>query len=132
MKSLPLVGVIAAAIPVALIAVVIVFLLNVVGSVRGNPLIAFPLDPGSFRQGLTFETTNGGNEVLERYFDGHTLASVKSYYAHALNHDGWVLKTKNLAADQWTFRRAAQDQEQGTLTLDPLQVGVIVRITYIY
>ena len=83
------------------------------------------------RQGLTFNTTGRGYEVIETYFDNHTLESVRAYYATALNRSGWSLLTA--PADLGlSFRRTRHPAESGEMLFRPNAVGVTVRITYDY
>jgi hypothetical protein len=121
-----------AVIPLGLIAVVIGLFISTTSAVHGNPLAAFPVDPGSYRQGLTFTSVNGGNEVIEGYYDNHPMVAVEAYYAQALAHGGWTLEARSSQGNQWTFRRVQYPNEKGTIILTPLQPGVIVRITYVY
>ena len=118
---------------IALIVVVVVVVV-VLNGFNSSPLRHFPTEAGASTVGDNFSLSSGQNTETLVIDDPHSLTDVETYYATALNTNGWMAQTTDpsqaVSGDAWLLGRAGSSAPSGGVTF--VTKGVITEITVQY
>jgi hypothetical protein len=119
----------------ALVAIA-VFVFVVLRIFTSSPLRQFPTEAGATTTQDNFTSANNQTTETLLIVDPHSIVEVETYYAQALNSNGWNGQTHDpsqaSSGDQWNIARTGSLTQAGTVTFTTTGGGTDIHVVFNY